>query len=267
MDITFLGTGNAQVTACYNTCFVVSDGKRRLLVDGGGGNQVLVQLERAGIAMEDIHEVFVTHKHIDHLLGIIWVCRIICERMLKGTFESDAYVYGHDEVIGILEDLARTLLAAKHVRLLGDRLHFVEVSDGERRTIIGHEVTFFDIASTKAKQFGFRMELGAGKALCCCGDEPYNEREEPYARGATWLLHEAFCLHDQADIFHPYEKHHSTARDAAELAERLGVQNLVLYHTEDKTIAHRRDLYTAEASQVYSGCIYVPDDLNTVGLE
>ena len=38
MNITMLGTGNAMVTECYNTCFVLEDGDKHLLVDGGGGN-------------------------------------------------------------------------------------------------------------------------------------------------------------------------------------------------------------------------------------
>ena len=58
------------------------------------------------------------------------------------------------------------------------------------------------------------MELGDGKKLTCCGDEPYNEANESYAKDSTWLLHEAFCLYGQADIFKPYEKHHSTVKDA-----------------------------------------------------
>ena len=37
MNITMLGTGNAMVTECYNTCFVLEDGDKHLLVDGGGG--------------------------------------------------------------------------------------------------------------------------------------------------------------------------------------------------------------------------------------
>lgn len=73
---------------------------------------------------------------------------------------------------------------------------------------------------------------------------------EKYARNSKWLLHEAFCLYDQADIFHPYEKHHSTAKDASELAEQLGVQNLILYHTEDKNIARRKELYTEEERNI-----------------
>ena len=49
MDITMLGTGNAMVTECYNTCFVLRDGDKHLLVDGGGGNTLLAQLHLLSI--------------------------------------------------------------------------------------------------------------------------------------------------------------------------------------------------------------------------
>ena len=133
--------------------------------------------------------------------------------------------------------------------------------------INGHKVTFFDIGSTKAKQFGYLYEMNDGRKICCCGDEPYNpEFEEKYAKGADWLLHEAFCLYEERDSFHPYEKHHSTVKDAAELAESLQVPNLLLYHTEDKNIARRKALYTAEAQASYTGHVVVPEDLETVEL-
>ena len=41
MKLTMLGTGNAKVTECYNTCFLLSDAGRYFLVDGGGGNGIL----------------------------------------------------------------------------------------------------------------------------------------------------------------------------------------------------------------------------------
>ena len=37
MNLTILGTGNATVTHCYNTCFVLDGGGQYLLVDGDGG--------------------------------------------------------------------------------------------------------------------------------------------------------------------------------------------------------------------------------------
>lgn len=50
--------------------------------------------------------------------------------------------------------------------------------------------------------------------LSCLGDEPYKEVTRPYVEGCDWLLSEAFCLDRDKEIFHPYEKHHSTALDA-----------------------------------------------------
>ena len=35
-------------------------------------------------------------------------------------------------------------------------------------------------------------------------------------------------LYSQRDVFDPYEKHHSTVKDACELAEKLNVKNLLL---------------------------------------
>ena len=76
MRLTMLGTGMAVVRRCYNTCFVISEGGDHLLVDGGGGSGLLGQLERAGLAWQDMRRIFVTHTHIDHILGIIWLMRL-----------------------------------------------------------------------------------------------------------------------------------------------------------------------------------------------
>ena len=65
MKITFLGTGNAQATACYNTCFVMEEAGRCLLVDGGGGNLLLRRLQDAGYKWQDMRDIIVTHKHIE----------------------------------------------------------------------------------------------------------------------------------------------------------------------------------------------------------
>ena len=59
--ITMLGTGNALATRCYNTCFTLHSKEKVLLVDAGGGNGILTQLERAGICRENISDLFVTH--------------------------------------------------------------------------------------------------------------------------------------------------------------------------------------------------------------
>lgn len=270
MKITMLGTGNAMVTECYNTCFVISCGESRedgyFLVDGGGGNAIFRQLKNAGYDWMDMKEIFVTHKHIDHILGIIWLIRAFCQSMGQGNYEGEVNIYAHEEVIALIKNLTNQLLWEKQTRFIGERIHLITVHDKETRNINGRKVTFFDIQSVKDKQFGFSMELDGEEKLTCCGDEPYSSCEKEYVQGSKWLLHEAFCLHSQTDIFKPYEKHHSTVKDACELAEELGVQNLILYHTEDKNIQNRKKMYYEEGSQYFHGDLYIPEDLESISL-
>lgn len=266
MEIVFLGTGNAAVTEIYNTCFALLDKGECFLVDAGGGNTILSRLKKAGIGLGDIKNIFVTHKHIDHILGVIWLIRMIAQNMDKGKISGRVNIYGHDEVIALLEDICGKLLQKKQTRRLGEDIVLHTVADGESLVICDRKVSFFDIHSTKAKQFGFAMELGEGRRLCCCGDEPLNENNLDYARGCTWLLHEAFCLEADADRFKPFEKAHTTVERAARTAKAMGAENLVLYHTEDSTIENRKLLYTAEAKKFFEGPVYVPEDMERLSL-
>ena len=261
MKLTILGTGNAAVSECYNTCFVLSDKEEYFLVDAGGGNRILKLLKDAGIELEDIHNIFVTHEHIDHVLGVIWLIRMIGQRMNQGKYEGDLRIYCHQELAEKIQTIASLTIQKKVCRHMGERIQFVKVESGEQREIMGCTVTFFDIASTKAKQFGFTMKLKNGGKFTCVGDEPYNEANYEYVKGSSWLLHEAFCLYQEADKFKPYEKHHSTVKEACQLAEELGVPNLLLYHTEETHLKERKELYTAEGQEYYHGNLYVPDDM------
>lgn len=263
--ITLLGTGNAAVTRCYNTCFIIEDEGRPLMVDGGGGNQIFRQLELAGYDWKDMRDIIVTHKHIDHLLGIVWMIRYICQGMTRGGYEGEARLYAHEEVIRLLTQMSKDLLGGM-AKKIGEQFFFIEVHDGETLSIAGREVTFFDIQSTKAKQYGFTMRLSNGKKLTCCGDEPYAPCEEEYVKGSEWLLHESFCLYSERDRFNPYKKSHSTVKDACELAEKMAIPNLIIYHTEDKNIDRRKELYTAEGKEYYHGNLFIPDDLEVIEL-
>lgn len=266
MRLTMLGTGEAIVTECYNTCFVLHEDNRYFMVDGGGGIGILGQLKRAGFSWMEMREIFITHRHTDHLLGVLWLIRVIGQAMHRGEYLGEVHIYGHEEVLLLLRKLADLLLSPSEAKWVDKRIHLVVVSDGETRIINDRTVTFFDIRSFKAKQFGFSMALDNGKRLTCCGDEPYQPHEEPYVKGCTWLLHEAFCLHSEAELFHPYEIHHSTVKDACETAAALDVENLVLYHTEDKNILKRKLLYREEGARYYTGNLYIPDDLETLEL-
>lgn len=179
MNVTMLGTGSALVTECYNTCFVLQENEEYFMVDGGGGSAILHQLKHAGIDWKEVRTIFVTHKHIDHITGIIWMIRMICQHMKQGEYEGEAVIYAHDEVIDLLLDLARKLLPKKETDFIGKRLHLMAV------------------------------------------------------------------------------------KNACEFAEELHVKNLLLYHTEDRNLSHRKELYYEEGRKYFSGNLLIPDDLET----
>lgn len=79
-------------------------------------------------------------------------------------------------------------------------------------------------------------------------------------------MHETFCLYTQAERFKPYEKNHSTVKDACELAQQLQAENLVLYHIEDEDISCRKTRYVQEGEKYYHGNLYIPDDLEKIEL-
>lgn len=261
-----LGTGNAAVTKCYNTCFALEDDGEYFLVDAGGGNGILGNLEKAGIPLNRIHHIFVTHEHCDHLLGMVWMIRMIATAMKKEKYEGNLFIYCHSQLTKTIVTMAELTLQKKLTRLIGERIILVPVEDQDEKRILEWKVRFFDIHSTKARQFGFHMKLKNGKRLTCAGDEPYNEEMCCGLQGSDWLLHEAFCLYSQADLFQPYEKHHSTVKEACQLAEKYGVPNLVLWHTEDKNLECRKKLYTEEGREYYRGNLYIPDDLEWIAL-
>lgn len=265
-QINILGTGNAMVTKCYNTCFTLSHKDEYFLVDAGGGNTILSQLEKSQISISNIHYGFISHNHNDHILGYPWILRAVAQAMLNKKYEGDFTLYGHPHCLEAVRAICGYVLQPKFLKLFDERIHFHAIDDKDTLTVLEHQITFFNIGSTKELQFGFHLTSKEGQTLCFLGDEPYSELVHPYCNGVDYLLHEAFCLYSQRDIFKPYEKHHATVKDACEKANELGVKNLILYHTEDKNIAHRKELYTEEGSPIFKGNLYIPNDLDCISL-
>ena len=224
-----IGTGNAVAMDCYNTCFAIGNGAGYLLTDAGGGNGILRRLRDMDIPLEQIRHLIVTHEHSDHILGTVWLIRMWASRFLKDLSLPPVYIYCHEELADTIRTIPRLTLQNKMYRMLDQKIRIIPVKNGETLSVMDYPVTFFDIESTKAKQYGFTMRLQNGRKLTCTGDEPYRPgNSTPYVEGSDWLLHEAFCLYGDRERFQPYEKHHSTVKDACELAQSMGIANLVL---------------------------------------
>ena len=219
----------------------------------------------AAIPIRQIKHIFLTHAHTDHILGMVWMIRKIASMMLTGSYCGNCMIYCHEEAKEALLGICKLTLASKFLNCIGERIVVQRVTDGEKVQVMDMSVQFFDIGSAKMKQFGFSAMI-EDKKLTCLGDEPYYACERPYAEKSDYLLCEAFCLDADKEVFKPYEKHHSTALDEGKLAQTLSVRNLILYHTEDSNLSKRKQEYTKEAAQNFTGNIFVPDDLDRISI-
>lgn len=263
-ELIFLGTGEAMVTKCYNTCFLLRTKSELLLVDTGGGNGIMKQLRKAGFMIHDIKNVFITHIHTDHLLGIIWLIRSAVWEKAQKNEDIHITIYGHDEVIETIEGICRLLFQKKTLEIIRSTITLKPLQDGDTVVFQDWKMEVFDTQSTKCKQFGISITFTDERRLVYPGDEPLRPVHYLHAKKADVLIHEAFCLDEEADKFEPHKINHSTVADAAKKASELEVQKLILVHSVDYKLTKRKAAYCKEAELYFNGEVLVPYDLETI---
>ena len=258
----FLGTGHALAYHCYTTCLALTDGERTFVTDGGGGNGVFMQMERANMRPDEVTDLFISHAHTDHLIGAIWLVRVIGHQFDRSGRTTPLHVYGHASVLETFRTICNLLVGGQVLSHFDKDIIFHAVESGDTHTIGQWQVTFFDTGAAKTTQYGWRATLENGKTLVFLGDEPLTDVGLPYAKDADYLVHEAMCLEADADKYHPHRIHHSSVVDAANNATRAGAKHLILFHAEDKDLDTRKARYTAEAAAHFDGPVDAPDDLD-----
>ena len=90
LDLVFLGTSASMPTAQRApAAFLVRRGGERLLFDCAEGTQR--QLQRSTVGLPDLEEIFLTHFHADHFLGLPGMLKTFA---LRGRDEVPLTVYG-----------------------------------------------------------------------------------------------------------------------------------------------------------------------------
>lgn len=257
--IFMLGTGSAFPSNSYNACFAIKTPRLLWLTDGGGGYGLFNALNRAGIEPGEFHHVFVTHAHTDHIFGIVWLLRKIVHLRMQGLYSGTLYVYANQETAHALTEICRLTFLDSYFRVLQEIMEIRDASECCRYHIEDTEITFFNVGSENVCQSGFKMTLPDGKTIVDLGDEALTRVNMSHAAEADMLICGAFCRYADRDIYKPYEKHHWTVKDVAEIAAEIHIGNLVLIHSEDRT-PDKPEAYRAEAAEYFSGTITIPTD-------
>jgi ribonuclease Z len=295
LSLTFLGTGAATPTIDRN---VASLSVRRegelILFDCGEGTQR--QMMRYGVGFS-FTEVFFTHYHADHMLGITGLLRTM------GLQDRTAPVtlYGP-------RGAGRVLNAAVNLGIERNKfpVEVVEIRAGDRLSRGEYDIVVFQ-TEHRADTVGYALaehvrlgrfnpdralELGIpegplwgrlhkgetvtlddgrivtpsdlvgqprpGRTLVYTGDTRPSLEVMEASRGADLLIHEATFGSDEAE--RAKETGHSTASEAARVAADAGVRRLVLTHISPRYSRDAPELL-AEAQAVFPETIIARDGL------
>ena len=269
LDVVFLGTAGSMPTARRGpSATLVRRGGERLLFDCGEGTQR--QLLRSDVGLVDLLEIYFTHFHADHFLGLPGMLKTFALRgrtapltlygprglgellhTLRRVFGRLTYEVGAVEVApdAVLprEGYELRTFAVRHGReALGYALvedarpgrFDVESADAlgvpfgpERRALQdGDAVTLFDGRVVTPEQV-----LGPprpGRKLVLTGDTAPSDEVVAAAFGADLLVHEATFCEDEAE--RARETEHSTALEAARVAADAAVRLLALTHVSSR---------------------------------
>ncbi len=296
LSLTFLGTSAARPTVERNvSALALQREGETLLFDCGEGTQR--QMMRYGVSFA-LSEIFFTHFHADHFLGMIGLVRTLG---LQGR-EEPLRLYGPR---GAKQVLNNALLLGVEKVPFGVEIHEVKPGAviGERKGFsitafatdhgagsIGYALVEserygrFDPEKARALgipegplwgklQRGEPIELTDGRTLtadsvvgprrpgrkvCITGDTAPCASVVDAAAGADLLVHEATFGEEEKD--RAKETFHSTAREAAQVAKAAQVRKLVLTHLSARYSISADDL-VKEAKEVFGDVAAAKDGL------
>lgn len=266
-----------------------------LMFDCGEGTQR--QMMRYGISFA-LEDVFFTHMHSDHLLGVIGLMRTMS-------------LQGRTDRLRLWGPPGATRVLRRAEGLGFERLAFpvevMEVQAGEKLERTGYSITAFAVEHRGSASLGYALveedrkgrfnpdlarELGipegplwgnihrglavtlddgrviepsvlvgprrAGRTIVVTGDTRPCAATIDASRGADVLIHEATFSSEEAE--RAAETGHSTAREAAEVAREAGVRRLVLTHFSARYSRDTAEL-EREAKHIFGDVVMARDGM------
>ena len=296
LDLVFLGTSASMPTAQRApAAFLLRRGGERLLFDCAEGTQR--QLQRSSVGLPDLEEIFLTHLHADHYLGLPGMLKTFA---LRGRDEPGLTVYGPRGTKELFSRL-RPFIGRLPYPLTAVELEPGETLErGEYRLAtfaVDHGVSAigwslvederpgrFDVDAADALGVPSGPERGAlqrgepvtladgravtpaevlgearpGRKLVLTGDTAPSPSVVQAAHLADLLVHEATFSAEERE--RARETLHSTAAEAAEVARLADVKLLALTHVSTRYFGPE---LAREAREIFPETV-VPRDFDVI---
>ena len=265
MKLVFLGTSAAQPTETRGmTCICVVLEKEILMFDAGEGAQVLYLKSKLGWNKK--MKIFITHLHGDHCVGLLGLLQTMSLQSrtesidIYGPKGIEDFIAANLKVLNFGLTFPVRIMIVKEGLVLDDKTYSIHACEAE------HSIPAFSYVlqekerpgrfyPEKAKalgipegklwhelQSGKEVKVGdktfkpsdvmgekrPGKKIGISGDTRPTKKLEEFFKNCDYLTFDSTYSDELKEK--AQENYHSTAKQAAELAKKAGVSNLILTH-------------------------------------
>lgn len=251
------------------------------MFDCGEGTQRTLMQEKLGLMK--ISRIFISHWHADHFSGLLGLIQTL---EMEGR-EEPLYIYGPPRTEEFTDRILDTGYFNRSYDIFVEDLVEGDEIVGEGYTVkpfeVEHGINAFgfvfeedsDVKANKEKMKELGLEespkIGKlknresiewngntiepaevveevpGRKIVYSGDTAKCQNTINYSKAADLLIHEATCSHEMIED----RKGHTSAKQAAEIAEEAGVSELVLTHIS-RRFRNDSDELLDEAKEVFS---------------
>ncbi len=274
IQVTLLGTGcPTPVIDRFGPSTLVEAGGKKFLFDAGRG--AIQRLRQVNVRWRDVHGVFLTHLHSDHVVGFpdLWLTG-----WLSGAGRDfPLHVWGPRGTQKMMSHLQQAFEYDIRIRVSDDKavpegavLLAEEINEGVVFEKDGVKITAFEVDHAPIKPaFGYRIDF-AGRSVVLSGDTRYCENLIRYAQGTDVLIHEVVSPESLRRAGAKPERvasvvgHHTTPEQAGEVFARVKPRLAVYSHIvmPDATEA---DL-VPPTRKAYPGPLEIGEDLMVIAI-
>lgn len=285
--LNILGCGSATPSLRHlPACQVIDYRGSLMMIDCGEGAQL--SMRRQGLKFSRLNHIFISHLHGDHCLGLPGLLSTLALQQKGGTVTVHTFAEGVEMFSKIMDFFCRerpyellfNVLDPHNPALALDlpgltvetfplrhRIECVGFRFSEKpkpRHIKGDMVKFHQVPVSKMAAIkngedyvtpdgriipnaALTTDADHAASYAYCSDTIFDPSIVPYVAGADLLYHEATYADDFAD--RAAQRFHSTASEAARIAEEAKVKQLLLghfskaYDNEEQHLAEARAIF------------------------
>ncbi|MEX0639924.1 MAG: ribonuclease Z [Nitrosopumilaceae archaeon] len=292
MKLVFLGTSAAQPTPERGlTCICLEKEGEILMFDAGEGAQI--SYLKSGLGWNKKMKIFVTHLHGDHCIGILGLLQTMTlqnrtESMeIYGPDGIEEFIAANIKVLNFGLSFPVMITTVREGTVVNEKTYTINSCEADH-SVISYSYLFQEkdkpgrFFPDKAKEFGVpegelwhKLQTGQdiqvgdkivkssdvlgekrpGKRIGISGDTRPTKKLEEFFKDCDYLSFDSTFSHELQDK--ALETHHSTAKEAADLAKKANVSNLILTHFSARY--NDESVLLEEAKTIHSSVIAAKD--------